>query len=213
MAFVSEMFDQLRDLLNDASDTQVPFATKKLYINRGIHRLWPRVHRLVTATVTYASAEASAEEITGIADGKVLSVEYSSDGDADNYVRESGYDILPSDEDLASYFYPAFTPAAGSSFRIIYAAPIPTISAASYAAAQAESWTGPDRAMNLPVLYAMALIAARRIDDRQDHTRYSTTQAQNGVTDTDIMQSSQFWMGQFELELTEQELVLPVSRD
>jgi hypothetical protein len=212
VAFVSELFDQLRDILDDTGDTQVSFATKKLYLNRGIARLWPAVWRLAVTTVAFLEAEIVDSPLT-ISDGRVVMVEYSYDSDADNYVLTDGYDIRPGDEDYEQYFYPTFVPAEGSQFRITYAAPIPMISAASYAAAGSETWTGPDRAIGLPVLYAAGMIALRRVDNRQDHTRYSTTQAINGVTDADIMESGRMWLGQFELELDRIERPLPIARD
>lgn len=214
MAFTSEMFDQLRDLLNDATDTQVPFVTKKLYLNRGIARLWPRIWRVAETVVTltqdvyeYSLAFATYGEPT------ILSIEYSDDADADSYRRLDEYDVIEGDEDVSSYFRLSFNPPTGALVRIRYAKAASPIAAVSYAAAGSETWVGPDRALHLPVVYAMAMIAARRIDDRQDHTTYSTTQAINGVTDTDIMQSSQFWFGQFELELADMERPMPIARD
>lgn len=214
MAFVSEMFDQLRDLLNDATDTQVSFATKKMYLNRGIARLWPRVWRLLTESFTVTANERNYDLTTGTgpSEGRIVSVEITdSYGD---YQRFENYDILPGDEDRAAVFVlTGALPPAGRTIRIRYGTAVPLIVAASYAAAQSETWVGPDRAIHLPVLYAMAMISARKLDDRQDHTRYSTTQAENGVTDGDIMQSTQLWMGQFELEMTEMEQPLPIAKD
>lgn len=214
MAFVSDMFDQLRDLLNDVADTQVSYATKKLYLNRGISRLWPRIWRIAESTVTltadtqvYALASATYSEFG------ILSVEYADTGAVDDYVRFDDYDVIESDEDVAGYLRLSINPPTGATLRIRYLKPVSLIVAASYAAAQSEVWLGPDRAMNLPVLYALGMIAARRIDDRQDYSRYSTTQALNGVTDTDIMQASQFWFGQFELEIADMERVMPVAKD
>ena len=101
----------------------------------------------------------------------------------------------------------------GYDVRIRYSAPPVAIAAASYAAAGSETWTGPDRAIGIPVYYAAALCAMRKLDTRQDTNRYSTTQAQNGVTDQDIMAASQMWMGQFELELSDFDRPLPPARD
>ena len=47
----------------------------------------------------------------------------------------------------------------------------------------------------------MYMIAGSKVDDRQDHTRYSTTQAMNGVNDQDLLAGSQFWLNQFYAEL------------
>ena len=215
MAFVSELFDQLRDLLNDATDTQVPFATKKLYLNRGIARMWPKVWRLVSTTITVTTGAYDYALPAAAADGMVVAVELEQlDG---SFLRFDDYDIIAGDEDLAGVFRLTVNPDSvdllGMDIRIRYAAPVSLIAAASYAAAGSETWTGPDRAMGIPVHYAAALIAMRKVDDRQNTNRYSTTQAQNGVTDQDIMAAGQLWMGQFELELAEFDRPLPPARD
>lgn len=215
MAFVSDQFDQLRDLLNDTADSQVNFATKKLYLNRGIARLWPAVWRLASTTIVVATVTYDYALPVAAADGHVVSVELEqSDG---SFRRFNDYDIISGDEDLAGVFRLTVNPndvdLLGMDIRIKYAAPVPFIAAASYAAAQSETWLGPDRALGLPVLYAASLIALRKLDDRQDINRYSTTQAENGVSDSDIMASSQMWMGQFELELAQMDKPLPPARD
>jgi hypothetical protein len=215
MAFVSELFDQLRDVLNDAADSQVPFATKKLYLNRGIARMWPKVWRLVSTSITVVTGTYDYALPTAAADGLIVSVELERlDG---SFVRFDDYDVIAGDEDLAGVFRLAVNPDSvdllGYDIRIRYAAPVSLITSASYAAAGSETWTGPDRAMGLPVHYAAALIAMRRVDDRQNVNRYSTTQAQNGVTDQDIIAAGQTWMGQFELELAEFDRPLPPARD
>lgn len=215
MAFVSELFDQLRDLLNDGSDTQVSFATKKLYLNLGINRLWPKVWRLASTSITVTTGTYDYALPVAAADGHIVSVELERlDG---SYVRFDEYDVIHGDEDLAGVFRLAVNPDSvdmlGFDIRIRYAAPVPLITAASYAASQSETWLGPDRAMGLPVHYAASMCAARKVDDRQDTNRYSTTQAQNGVTDQDMMAASQMWMGQFELELSEFDRPLPPARD
>lgn len=215
MAFVSELFDTIRDLTNDASDTQIPFATKKLYLNRGIARMWPNVWRIVTTSITVVTGTYDYTLPLGASDGHILSVELEqSDG---SYQRFPYWDILSGDEDLTGTFSLLINPdlpaLLGYDLRVRYAAPVSLITAANYAAAQAETWTGPDRAMGIPCHYAMSLITARKADDRQDTLRYSTTQVTNGVTDDGIMSLSQMWMGQFELELAAIDRPLPPSRD
>ncbi len=201
MAFVSEMFDQLRDLLNDASDTQVTYATKKLYINRGIARLWPKINRITSEVIALTAATQIYTLTSAASDGLLVSVEKNDQGDDDSYVRFSGYDLIPGDHAATGYIRITDAVADGDELRITYVRPIAYVVASTYAAAQSETWTGPDRALQLPVFYAASLISLRKIDDRQDTNRYSTTQAQNGVSDQDIMGSAQLWMGQFELEL------------
>jgi hypothetical protein len=215
MAFVSDMVDQLRDLLGDAADAQITYAQKKLWLNRGIRMLWPNIYRVVVDTSITVVAETYDYTLpAAVTDGVILSVEVETGSGDNRFLRLEDYDLIEGDEDQAGVFrFSSLLPEEGADVRIRYAAPIPTISAATYVAAQSETWTGPDRAMDLPVMYAMAMIAGRKIDDRQDHERYSTMQAQNGVTDQDIMASMQLWMGQFELELDKWSRPLPIVRD
>lgn len=215
MAFVSELFDQLRDLLNDASDNQVSYANKKLWLNRGIQMLWPGVYRVVVDTsITVVDQVWDYTLPAAVADGMILSVEAETEVGSNRFVRYEDYDIIDGDEDQAGVFrFSGVLPLEGIDLRIRYAAPIPIISAANYAAAGSETWSGPDRARHVPVFYAAAMIAARKIDDRQDHTRYTTTDALNGVTDQDIMSAFQMWMGQFELELDKLSRPHPIVRD
>lgn len=214
MAFVSELFDQFRDLIGDTDDTQIPFATKKLWLNRGIARLWPRIGRF-TSDVSLAIVEDQYhyDLPAGFSDGMLLSVEVETEND-DEFDRLDRYDVIWGDEDLdGKLVLLAPLPEEGKLIRLRYYAPIPAITAASYAAAGSEAWTGPDRAMGLPVLYAMGMSVARKVDGRQDTETYSTTQALNGVTDQDIMAASQMWFGQFEFELAQMERPLPPARD
>jgi hypothetical protein len=215
MAFVSELFDQLRDLLNDAADSQVTFSMKKLYLNRAIARMFPKVYKLASTTITVLTVTYDYALPVAAADGLIVAVELErSDG---SFVRFDDYDIVAGDEDLAGVFRltvnPDRTDLLGFDIRIRYAAPVPLIVAADYTAAGSETWSGPDRAMGIPVYYAAAMCTLRKIDDRQDTLRYSTTQALNGVTDQDMMANAQLWMGQFELELQEFDRPLPPARD
>lgn len=214
MAFVSELFDQFRDLIGDTADTQISFATKKIWLNRGIARLWPRVGRFVSDTSLAIVADQYEYDLpAGLAEGMLLSVEIETEN-ADEYQRMDRYDVIPGDEDLGwKLVILAPLPDEDKKIRVRYFAPIAAIAASTYVAAQSESWVGPDRAMGLPVLYAMGMSAARKLDDRQDTLRYSTTQALNGVTDQDIMGASQMWFGQFEVELADMERPLPPARD
>lgn len=214
MAFTSEMFDQLRDLLNDATDTQVSFATKKMWLNRGIRRMWPTIYRIETESVATSGTARNypLSTLMGPSDGYILGVEIEDENG--DFSRFDDYDILPGDEEEpAILVLTGILPPSGTTLAVRHATFVSTIAAASYAASQSETYVGPDNSLNLPVLYAMAMITARKIDDRQDTNRYSTTQAQNGVSDQDIMGASQLWMGQFELELESLNRPLPIARD
>lgn len=215
MAFVSEIFDQIRLLTNDAADSQFPFTTKRLYVNRGIARLYPRIYSVATVNITIVSGTYDYSLVAAVMDGFIISVEMSTASGGSEFERFERYDIIAGDEDLAGVFRLGVSSVtyAGYLIRVRYAKPVSLIAATTYVASQSETWSGPDRALNLPVLYAMAFLSAGKLDDRQDTLRYSTTQATNGVTDSDLMQATQMWMGQFELEMGEMERPLPISKD
>ena len=215
MAFVSEMVDQLRILLDDAADTQVAIGTKKLWLNRGIRMLWPNVYRVVVDTSITIIADTYEYALpVAIADGYIMSIERESANGTNRFFRYEDYDIIDGNEDQAGIFRVlSGLPEVGVEIRIRYAAPIAPISGSSYAAMGSETWVGPDRALNLPVMYAMSMIVGSKLDNRQDHTRYSTTQAINGVQDSDLMAAQQMWMGQFELELDKLTRPLPIVKD
>ncbi len=213
MAFISDMIDQLRDLLNDPTDVQVPFVTKKLYLNRGIARLWPKVFSIQSLAVALTAGIYEYALAVGVMDGYVLSIEINSLANTAHYQRFDDYDVIPGDEDLAGKLVVGTSPVTGTSLRIRYAGPVSPIASASYVASQSEAFVGPDRAIELPVLYAMGMIVARKLDDRQDTNRYSTTQAMNGVSDQDLMAASQMWFGQFDLALEDMYRPMPPARD
>lgn len=213
MAYTSDLFDTLRDLLNDPTDAQVTHLTKRLYLNKGIARLWPQVYSVKTLDIPMVDGTYEYSLPIAVVDGYILSVEANTLNTPTLYTRYNYYDVIPGDEDLAGKLVIFGGSSTGVTLRIRYAAPVPLIGAVSYAASQSELWAAPDRAMSLPCHYAMALITARKVDDRQDTLRYSTTQASNGVTDNDIMSASQMWMGQFELELAAFERPLPPAVD
>lgn len=218
MAFVSEMIDQLRDLLNDdSSDTDVSFAIKRRWLNVGIRRLWPDVYRVVEYTGITVPAASDAEwESTlpaALGEGHILSVEVEqTPGDGD-YMRFDRYDIIVGDEDQTSVFRFLALPQEGAIVRLRYTAPVPTITAASYVAAQSEVWQGPDQAMDAPVAYAMSMIWERRLEDRMNFKRYSTTQATNGVSDADIAATARGWMDSYVLERERLNRPLPIVKD
>lgn len=205
MAFTSEMFDQLRDFLTDPTDSQVDFSTKKLYLNRGVARLWPKVFRIVDAgSIPVVAGQYEYTLPTAMNHGHVLTVELESGNATGLFYTLGHYEVIPATDALPARLKIGGTlPAVGSLIRVRYGAPIARIAAASYAASGSETWVGPEEAIGLPVVYAMGLISLRKLDDRLDHSRYSTTQAANGVQETDLMSASQVWFNQFDLELAE----------
>jgi hypothetical protein len=186
-----------------------------MYLNRGIARLWPHIYRVSTGTITILASTHDYAFPVAAADGLLISVEMSTAVGGSEYGRFDRYDVLPGDEDAAGLFRLSTSPdgLVGYTVQYRYVQPCTPIVGITYAAMQSEVWVGPDRAIHLPVLYAMGMIASRKLDDRQDTYRYSTVQASNGVTDSGIMQASQLWMGQFELELSDMARPLPIAKD
>lgn len=215
MSFSSEMIDDLRDRLNDVGDTQVPFATKLRFLNRGQAAMYPKVFKLTRDnTLVLAASTYEYTVPTGVGTGKILTVEIETGNASGRYVPLQRYDFIPSLTNPTLVLSdPAIPSAAGAKFRITSADRMTPFVAASYAAAGAEIYTGPAGTEELPVLYAMGLATARVLDDRMDYTRYSVTQQNSAVDPNDIMQVSQFWFAQFELLLDREATPLPPSRN
>ncbi len=215
MSFVSEMVDDLRDRLNDVGDTQVPFATKLRFLNRGQAAMYPKVFKLTRDnTLVLASNTFEYTVPTGVGTGKILTVEIETGNATARYVPLQRYDFIPSlTNPTLVLLDPAIPSAAGAKFRITSADRMTPFAAANYAAAGSEVYTGPAGTEELPVLYAMGLATARVLDDRMDYTRYSATQQNSAVDPNDIMQVSQFWFAQFELLLDREMTPLPPSRN
>lgn len=214
MSYAAEMIEDLRDRLNDTNDTQVPFATKIRFLNRGMSAMYPRIFRiardsslvLVTDTFEYTIPAA-------VAQGKVLTVEVESGVGTNRYAHLSRYDVIPSLTVPTLVMLDASLPsAAGAKIRITSAERLTAFTSANYTASQSEVYSGPAGTEELPVLYAMGLATARALDDRMDYTRYSATQQNNSVDSNDIMQVSQFWFAQFELLLDRMQMPLPAAR-
>jgi hypothetical protein len=213
VAYVSQCFDELRALLADPNDAKLSFDTKKLFLNRGIDRLWPRLWR-VTETGYYLPAGERMVNLGGDdRRGRIIGV-WWEDHTGQRY-RIGRFDVIAGDEDQNAALRLA-GPVSASTAQTVYvraAVPIVQIGAASYVAAQSEVWTGPDKAIELPVFWAMGLAAMRRLDDRQAFSRYSTTRALNGVDDRDIVDASSYWFSEFWRGVAELEVPLPPTTD
>jgi hypothetical protein len=212
MSTCADMVDDLRDRLNDVADTQVPFATKVRFLNRGQAAMWPRIFKTVRDTSLVLIANQFEYPFpAGVGTGKVMTIEVETDAASNRYVGLGRYDVIPSLTSPILVLLDAALPApAGSAIRITTADRMDPFVAANYAASQAVLYTGPAGTEELPVLYAMGLSTARALDDRMDYTRYSATQQNNTVDSNDIMQVSQFWFAQFELLLDREQMVYPV---
>ena len=214
MSSAGDMIDDLRDRLNDAADTQVPFTTKIRFLNRGQAAMFPRVFKFVRDnTLVVVSNTFEYTFPSGVGTGKVLTVEVESGPSTARYTPLTRYDIIPSLTAPTLVLLDVALPAAaGAKFRISTADRMTPFVSAAYAASQSEIYSGPAGTEELPVLYAMGLATARALDDRMDYTRYSATQVNSAVDPNDIMQVSQFWFAQFELILDRIQMPFPVSR-
>lgn len=212
--YSGDMIDDLRDRLNDVGDSQVPFATKLRFLNRGQAAMFPKIFKMVQDN-TLAIAASTFEYIfpTGVGTGKVLTVEIETGAASNRYVPLGRYDVIPSLTAPKLVLLDSTLPSAATAkFRITTADRLTPFAAANYTASQSEVYTGMVGTEELPVLYAMGLATARALDDRMDYTRYSATQVNGGVDPNDIMQVSQFWFAQFELLLDRLQMPMPPTR-
>jgi len=214
MSSAGDMIDDLRDRLNDAADTQVPFATKLRFLNRGQAAMFPRVFKLSQdLTITLATNDFEYTLPANVGAGKVLTVEVESGVASGRFLPLTRYDIIPSlTAPILVLLDTALPSASGSRVRITVANRLDPFVAANYTASQSVTFSGPAGTEELPILYAMGLATARVLDDRMDYTRYSATQVNGSVDPNDIMQVSQFWFAQFELLLDRLQMPFPVSR-
>ena len=216
MSYASDMVDDLRDRLNDATDTQVPFATKVRFLNRGQAAMYPKIYRLVQdTTLVLEDAVFEYDFPSGVGTGRVLGVELEHAVSAGRYSPFQRYDIVTTSLTapkllLLDYALPGDI---GAKIRLTTADRLVPFVAADYGASQSVVYTGPAGSEELPVLYALALATARALDDRLAYNRMSAVQQQGAINPADLMQVSQFWFAQFELLLDRIQMVMPVARN
>ncbi len=82
--YLKEQIDELRDLLEDPTDSQVTFLRKLAFINAGARAMWPRVYRVVEdKTDQFESAVYEYALPTTVQGGRMISVEKSTALDDD----------------------------------------------------------------------------------------------------------------------------------
>lgn len=202
MTTLLNMLDDLRDRLDDASDTKVSKTTKIRFINYGINATWPLLYTTVQdSTLDYDvdTTEYALPSTVGV-DTRVIRVEIENALASGRFIELDDYDFVGgrTDPALGLRFLSRFED--GSAIRVTAARRLANL------AADADVFEGPPGTEELPVLYAMGCIAGRRVDPRTDYTRYKATQDVNGVGLADVMDSSQFWFAQFELLLDRMQL-------
>lgn len=214
MSTVAEMIDDLRDRLDDVADTQVSFATKLRYLNRGQSAMYPKIFRLVRdSTLVVLDDEFEYDFPAGVGTGKVISVEIETDLGSTRFQPLQRYDVVPSITTPILTLIDLETPPVGAKFRITTADRLVPFVAATYGDAGTENYSGPVGTEELPVLYAMALATSRPLDARMAYDRFAATQQNGAIGPNDIMQVSQFWFAQFEMLLERMAMALPVARN
>jgi hypothetical protein len=208
MATMADLLADLNDRLNDVGNTQAPEATKIRWINRGVAAMWPRIYRTISDTsvvvdsLTYEYALPATFN-----EAEVYRVEVE-DGVATNRFLELdgfGFDIVPGiGARTLQLPYPTLL-TDGARIRISATAPL------SQMPAVGSTFDGRAIHEELPVWYALGIAESRRLDDRVDHRRYSTTVAQNGVDINEVMNASQFCFAQFETLLERMAMAPPAS--
>lgn len=214
MSTSAEMIDDLRDRLNDASDTQISFPTKLRFLNRGQAAMFPKIFRVVRDTsLVVVDDDFEYDFPAGVGTGKVISVEIETGDSTNRFQPLQRYDVIQSITSPILSLIDLDTPPVGARFRITTADRLAPFVASDYAAAGSEIYTGPAGTEELPVLYAMGLATARPLDDRMNYDRMATLQQSGAIGPNDIMQVSQFWLAQFEMLLERMAMPWPVARN
>jgi hypothetical protein len=205
MATCGDMLDDLNDRIQDPGNSQLSEATKIRFLNHGVRATWPKLYKtardttLVFATDTY---EYNVPSAVG-SNTKIVRVEMEVGVASGRYVDLYDFDIIPGLTDPILSLRMTSVPTAGARIRITAAKRLTDF------VNTASTYDGPIGTEELPVLYALGLVAGRQLDDRLDHKRYSTVAAINGVGPEDLMGASQFWFGQYEMLLDRFAMPLP----
>lgn len=202
MTTCQDLLDDLNDRLNDAGNTQIPQATKIRYLNRGIAATWPHLYVVERDDTLYVQSGVYEYNLLPAVEGntRIIRVEVEANS---RFVQISDWEISPGTTDRTLHFPNALPGLPDARIRITAARPLALFTLTT------DTYEGPLLTDELPVLYAMGIAASRRVDDRLDHRRYSTTAAQNGVDIAELMTASQYWFSQFELLLDRFSVPMP----
>lgn len=197
------LVDQLRDMLDDGADEKLTVALKIAFLNRGLAAMFPSVYQpVVDASLALADDTFEYAVPAAVSGAKVVGV-YVEQSVGGRYVPLGGYYLVPGSPAQLILTTPHLPAEAGSHIRFLAAGRLTPF------VGVADAYTGPDGTEGLPVLYAMGLAAAKRLDPRLDYRRYSTLA--NGIDETVLMTASRYWFDQFEAELARAEMALPVA--
>lgn len=214
----SEQTDQIRDLLEDAADSQFTFLKKRFYLNQGMRAMWPRVHQIVVDSTTAFVDDTYEYTIpAAVRNGHLVLLEKSTAADTDFFyaMDYDDYEISPGAAGASRIilkFDPGSTWGGGGLIRITAALPLTAYSAANYTAAGSEAFTGPDYTSEGPVLYAMSRLVAAPLDDRLDYGRLSVQAQNRAATPAELISASSYWLDEFERRVDEWKMPLPRAR-
>lgn len=201
------LLDDLNDRLNDAGNSFATQPVKIGWLNQGLRAMFPRVYRTARdSTITITSAWEYPIPAAVGNNSRIIRIEQESASASNRYVDLFDADVVPDLTSPILVFRGGSLPPTGAKVRITSALPLTEFSVVG------DAYSGPLGTEELPVLYAMGIALSRRLEDRVDHRRYSTTAGQNQVDTADIMDASQFWFGQFELLLERKALPLPAQQ-
>jgi hypothetical protein len=205
---LQDLLDDLNDRLNDESGHDGIGLQKKIrYLNRGIAAMWPRVYRTVSDSSIVLAANTFEYAIPAAVgdESEIYRVEIEDiNAPATRYVELDEFDIVPM---LNSRVLQISAPNAwvGANIRITAAKPLTRLEDPN------DVFDGRAIHEELPVWYALGLALSRRIEDRQDHTRYATLDARNGVDIDEQIGSAAFAFAQFEAMLDRMAMPWPAS--
>lgn len=206
MATCADFLNDLNDLINDATNAQISEAVKIRYLNHGIRAMYPKIYKtvrdetlvLVADTYEYSIPSAVGSNTLG------LRVELETGSGTGRFDAAANYYVIPGLTDPILQFGGASLPSeVGAKIRLTAAKQLTEFVNSS------STYDGPTGTEQLPVLYALGMVASRTMDDRLDHRRYPTITGANGVTPTDLQNASTFWFAQFELLLDRRAMPMP----
>jgi len=198
------MLSDLNDRIDDVANV-IPEATKIKYLNHGLRAMWPKIYRTVQDTSLVLAVDDFEYTIPAAHNnGHVVRLEVETGVTTNIWSHLDDFEVV--NLNTSKYFRLRSVPAVyGSRFRVTSAVPLTEFTAAG------STYDGPDIAFELPIWYALGVVSGRRLENRIDYTRYSTTVAQNGVDINEVMNASQFAYAQFELLLERFAMPLPAG--
>lgn len=208
MATMQDLLDDLNDRLQDANNAAgVGEATKMRYINRGIAAMWPRIYRtVVNEQITLESDTYEYSIPSTLDEGEIFRIEVSDENAANTrYVDLDGVDIVGTITTRKLQLSSIPTHLVGATVRITGAVPLSALSTTG------STFDGRRIHEELPVWYALGLALARNIENRTDHTRYTTVEARNGVDINEQIGSAGWAFAQFESMLERMAMPWPAS--